>query len=124
MKKINLDWFAKAEEDLSVAVGLIRRRRIPADAVCFHCQQVAEKYLKGLLQENRIRFGKTHDLVELCELAKPVAPTLSLLQNDFESLSDYAVNFRYPGFDATPAAAKAAVAAAKRIRAAIRVALG
>ena len=32
------------------------------DAVCFHCQQCAEKYLKARLQQDRIVFGKTHNL--------------------------------------------------------------
>ena len=124
MKKITRDWLAKAEQDFSGAVSLARKRRIPADVVCFLCQQVAEKYLKGLLQENLIRFEKTHDLEGLSKLAQPIATSLSLFQNDFEVLSVYAVRFRYPGSDATPAAAKAAVAAAKRIRAAVRLALG
>jgi HEPN domain-containing protein len=85
---------------------------------------MAEKYLKGLLQENDIHFTKTHDLEILGELARPLVPSLSLLQNDFDALTDYAVKFRYPGCNATPAKAKAAVAAAKRIRAAVRLALG
>jgi HEPN domain-containing protein len=123
MKKTTSEWVAKAEEDYSVAAGLIRRRQIHADAICFHCQQMAEKYLKGLLQENNVHFTKTHDLEILGELARPLVPSLSLLQNDFEALTDYAVKFRYPGNSATPAKAKAAVAAAKRIRATVRLAL-
>lgn len=35
------------------------------DAVCFHCQQSAEKYLKALLQDAGIKVAKTHNLVAL-----------------------------------------------------------
>jgi HEPN domain-containing protein len=37
----------------------LRARRAPNyDAACFHAQQCAEKYLKALLQEKEIEFGK------------------------------------------------------------------
>ncbi len=109
----------KAEEDYSVATGLMRRKKKPTDAVCFHCQQAAEKFLKAVLQENRIRFHKTHNLDELLMLAVPAAPPLLLLSNDLKLLSEFAVKFRYPGADATVLQARDAVKAAKRIRAAV-----
>ena len=102
MKKITTLWISKADEDYSIATGLLRRRRIPADGVCFHCQQSVEKYLKGFLQENMIRFNKTHDLLALLELAKKPIPHLVLLFDDFKFLNKYAVAFRYPGDDADP----------------------
>lgn len=123
MKKITENWINKAEEDFSVARGLIRRRSIPANSICFCCQQMAEKYLKGLLQENMIRFSKTHDLVVLLELARPGFPSLGLLLDDFKFLGKFAVSYRYPGVDAEPREAKAAVSAARRIRTAIRLAI-
>ncbi len=51
--------FATAERELGVTVNP------NYDAVCFHAQQCAEKYLKAQLQESGIRFGKTHDLTLL-----------------------------------------------------------
>ena len=44
MKGLTAEWLAKAEEDYSVATGLLRRRKIPADSICFHSQQAAEKF--------------------------------------------------------------------------------
>jgi len=43
------DWVVKVEEDFAVVQVLARRRR-PAvqNAVCFHAQQCAKKYLKAL----------------------------------------------------------------------------
>lgn len=44
-------------------VSEYRARKAPNyDAVCFHSQQCVEKYLKALLQEYNIAFGKIHDL--------------------------------------------------------------
>ena len=35
------------------------------NAVTFHCQQSADKYIKPLLMHSAIDFPKTHDLMEL-----------------------------------------------------------
>ena len=42
-------WFRKAENDLLNVENNFKADRYPADTVCFHCQQAAEKYLKGFL---------------------------------------------------------------------------
>ena len=101
-KSLTAEWLDKAQEDYSVATGLLRRRKIPVSSICFHCQQAGEKYLKALLQERDVRFGRTHDLEELLRLAGGKAPRLLSLADDFRLLSDYSVRYRYPGFDATP----------------------
>jgi len=116
MKSLTAEWLAKAEEDYSVATGLLRRRKIPADSICFHSQQAAEKFLKAILQEHNIPFGKTHDLEGLLRLCTTVFPQLTLLAADAQLLNDYAVRYRYPGIDATTKQARAAVQAAKRVR--------
>jgi len=119
MKQLTAEWMAKAEEDYSVAAGLLRRRKIPANSICFHCQQAGEKFLKAVLQENGIRFSKSHDLEEVLTLCLAKAPELALLLDDATLLGDYAVRYRYPGIDATKAQARRAVTAAKRIRGAV-----
>ncbi len=119
MKGLTAEWLAKAEEDYSVAKGLLRRRKVPADSVCFHCQQAAEKYLKALLQERAVRFGKTHDLEGLLRLSAAAYPQLTLLVGDAQLLNDYAVRYRYPGIDATKKQSQMAAKAAGRLRATI-----
>ena len=119
MKSLTAEWLAKADEDYSVAAGLVRRRKIPADAVCFHCQQAAEKYLKAFLQEHGIRFGRTHDLEAILRLCLPQGAQLGKLSKDARLLSDYAVRYRYPGMNATKAQARRAIDAAKRVRKAV-----
>ena len=116
MKGLTAEWMAKAEEDYSVATGLMRRRKVPADSICFHSQQAAEKFLKAVLQECGIHFGKTHDLEGLLQLCMAVFPQLTLLVGDAKLLNDYAVRYRYPGIDATKKQAKLAVTAAGRVR--------
>jgi HEPN domain-containing protein len=116
MKGLTAEWLAKAEEDFSVAKGLLRRRKVPADTVCFHSQQAAEKYLKAVLQERGVRFGKTHDLEGLLRLCTAVFPQLTLLVGDAQLLNDYAVRYRYPGIDATKKQSQMAAKAAGRVR--------
>ena len=41
-------WFLKAESDLITARHMVESDG-PYDTACFHAQQAAEKYLKGLL---------------------------------------------------------------------------
>ena len=63
MQPLTTEWIQKAEGDLATAHRELRARKSPNfDAACFHAQQCAEKYLKALLQEDVIPFGKTHNL--------------------------------------------------------------
>ena len=60
------EWIAKAENDLkNAAHTLMLKEDCPTDTVCFHAQQVVEKYLKALLVWVDIDFPKTHDITEL-----------------------------------------------------------
>ena len=68
MKKLTAEWVRKAEEDYQVAVKLRRGDGPFHNAVYFHCQQSAEKYLKALMEERGLGVPKTHDLDELCTL--------------------------------------------------------
>ncbi|HKZ85132.1 MAG TPA: HEPN domain-containing protein [Anaerolineae bacterium] len=57
MKEIIAEWVRRAENDFDVAHLARAREESPiTDAICFHSQQCAEKYVKAFLQENRIRF--------------------------------------------------------------------
>ncbi|MFZ5833023.1 MAG: HEPN domain-containing protein [Planctomycetota bacterium] len=91
MKSLTAEWVSKATEDYSVAAGLARRKILPANSICFHCHQCAEKLLKALLQEAGIPFGKTHDLEVLMRQACVPWPAVTSLHADFVLLNDYAV---------------------------------
>jgi HEPN domain-containing protein len=119
------EWVRKAEEDYEVALTLVRKRKSPTpNAVCFHCQQCAEKYLKALLVQGGVVFSKTHDLRELRRLALEVQPSIDLVTDLLLQLNPYAVELRYPGEEATMQEARDAVVAAKEVRRFVRSRLG
>lgn len=69
------DWRILAERDLSVADHLvITMIPMPTQIITFHCQQAAEKYLKGALVFLKEEPPYTHDLDELCSIAEKHRP--------------------------------------------------
>src|SRR5207253_8193368 len=62
------------------------------DAVCFHAQQCAEKYLKACLQEADLPFRKTHDLSELLHSLLSVHPQFQSLQEDLKDRKSTRLN--------------------------------
>lgn len=120
MKQITREWVGKAEGDFAVMERESRARRNPShDAVCFHAQQCAEKYLKARLAEAGIGFAKVHDLVALLDQVVAVEPTWEMSRVDLAFLSDFAVSYRYPGDSADR---ESALDARRRCRAFRRIA--
>lgn len=93
------------------------------DAVCFHAQQCAEKYIKAHLCESDISFGKVHDLVALLEQVLVIESGWEKFREDLAYLSDFAVSFRYPGESADKSTAKDSRKRCIRFRKAARLAL-
>lgn len=63
MQPLTTEWLAKAEEDLAVAGREAARDESPAfNAVCFHAQQAAEKFIKAVLQERGVPVPHMHNL--------------------------------------------------------------
>ena len=125
MKPMTREWARKAEGDWATMGRESRARRNPNyDAVCFHAQQCAEKYLKAFLCENGIKFRPIHDLVTLLELALPLQPEWERFREDLAFLSDYAVSYRYPGEWAQKRSAMDSIARCRDFRVAARHALG
>ncbi len=121
MKPITREWIDKDEGDWSTLMREFRaRKNLNYDAVCFHAQQCAEKYLKARLQEASISFKKTHDLKILLNDILPIEQTWVNLQNSADSLTIYAVKFRYPGNSSNKSEAKEAVKYCSLIRNAVR----
>jgi HEPN domain-containing protein len=97
------EWIAKAEADAEVAHELLNlHNENISDAVCFHCQQAVEKYLKALfLLVVTTEPPKTHDLVLLLQEIRPHYPDLPDYSEEATLLTHYAVTNRYPGITAT-----------------------
>ncbi len=122
MKRVTREWVKKAEQDYA---GALREARAKAhDLACFLAQQCIEKYLKAILEESSLAFPRTHDLRHLCNLASPVAPSLKPLLRPLRSLSDYAVQFRYPGAWATAPQSRKATLILRRARKILRSCIG
>lgn len=125
MKPATTEWVKKAEGDFLTAGRESRARKSPNyDAVCFHSQQCAEKYLKAILQENDKQIPKIHNLVELMLLCEEVDSSFEMLRADLVTMERYAVRGRYPGETAEKDDARSAYAAAGMVRKFIRQKLG
>ncbi len=118
MTEIVHEWIAKAEEDFASAKLVIdpSHGKPNYDLVCFLTQQCVEKYLKGYLQHRGVAFAKTHDLEFLLDLALPFQPLWESWRSAFARLTEYAVEFRYPGDWANPSKAERALKIASSFR--------
>ena len=119
------EWVSKAEGDFVTAGRELRaRNKTNYDAVCFHCQQCAEKYLKAVLQAKNKHIPKIHFLLELLAMILKFDTSFEFLKADLDTLEDYAVHFRYPGDFAEKDQAQSAYQAVKVIRKFVQQKLG
>ncbi len=97
VEAVAVGWVLRARNDLKAAEYLLTLADgCPFDAVCFHAQQCAEKYLKALLTSHAVAFERTHNLRRLLDLCAIEAGLEGELP-DLEELIPYAVEARYPG---------------------------
>ncbi len=95
-KKEFIQWFNSANSDLESAIFLKNMKPKPLEIICYHCEQSAEKYLKGFFVFKSIKPQKTHDLVFLCKELSKLEPDFKKLINKCDSLTIYSTNVRYP----------------------------
>jgi HEPN domain-containing protein len=124
MKSETRSWVKKAESDVRVARHEAALPNPERDAVCFHCQQAAEKYLKAILCEQGHPITRTHDLARLLRDHLSHEKSLKPLRRLLASLTRYAVDFRYPDFSASTRQMHAALRHAERVRLEARSILG
>jgi HEPN domain-containing protein len=92
MDKAVQEWVIKADEDYHAALALRRLRNHPMhNAVCFHAQQCVEKYLKALLEKQKVIPPKTHSLPILLDQCTQIQPLLVAMRPDMVRLSIFAV---------------------------------
>jgi len=89
-------WLIKAHSDLRSARALVALPEPATDTAIYHCQQAAEKTLKGWLAFRDQPLERTHDLERLLELATALDPVFAILETATEVLNPYATAFRYP----------------------------
>ncbi|MDP6353836.1 MAG: HEPN domain-containing protein [Planctomycetota bacterium] len=100
MKPETQDWTDKAEGDWKVAQRESQATDPVWNVITFLSQQCAEKYLKGFLEENNIRFRKTQDLALLLDTCGGSIPELTSWRPRLAHLSTFGISARYPGVEA------------------------
>ncbi|WP_298436298.1 HEPN domain-containing protein [Geobacter sp.] len=117
MKPETAEWTSKADADLATAQREASVDDAPNyDAVCFHAQQCAEKYLKAVMVETGMRVPRIHDLEALVNLLSEEYPGLERILRSARILSAMAVEVRYPGMTADEDDAAESLKAATLIR--------
>jgi HEPN domain-containing protein len=67
------------------------------DTGMYHCQQAAEKALKGYLTAHGVVFSKIHLLSPILSLCTDIDSSFVELSDAAELLTPLATEFRYPG---------------------------
>ena len=116
-------WFVRADDDLAAVRATLDAEPPIVRAAAFHCQQAAEKLLKGLLIAARLTALKTHDLTRLTPGVVAAFPEVEELVSALRPLSPWYVIARYPDVDEAepgPAAIEAAFDMASALRRRVR----
>ncbi|MBI5786978.1 MAG: HEPN domain-containing protein, partial [Candidatus Niyogibacteria bacterium] len=78
-----LSWLGKAGED-ELSTHAVLKGGGAFSTACFLSQQMAEKYLKGLLVFHNRSFPKVHDLLELETLLLDIEPGVKDYESDLD----------------------------------------
>ncbi|MFK4377107.1 HEPN domain-containing protein [Bacillus mycoides] len=92
-------WFEIADSDLRASNHLLSLMPIPFAIICYHCQQCAEKYLKGYLTFKGTHPLKTHNSLLLAKECAEFNMEFNDLIDDCAELNSYAIEVRYPYFE-------------------------
>jgi HEPN domain-containing protein len=102
LAKLTCEWLTKALHDLQTARITANAADGPLDTAIYHCQQAAEKSVKGWLTAQNVSFERTHDLRLLIRQATGELPQFAQFTGAAEILTPYASAFRYPGLTDDP----------------------
>ncbi len=89
------EWIIKAQNDLESAEILFNEKG-PSDAICFHCHQSVEKFLKAFLVSRKMRFEKIHSLWKLTQICSVQEKDFLNLEEEMKLLDAYYIESRYP----------------------------
>jgi HEPN domain-containing protein len=89
-------WFEYAQNDFDTATILADQLKPKFEIVCYHCQQCAEKMLKGYIAFKGGKLQKIHDLVVLCEHCSSYDSDFEKILEHCSDLTIYASEVRYP----------------------------
>jgi HEPN domain-containing protein len=93
-------WIRHAADDVRIARGCLGLDPPAHGGAAYHCQQAAEKLLKGFLVLADIDFRRTHDLDTLADSALRHFPVLRRpLLTTIGAWTAWGVAYRYPAED-------------------------
>jgi len=90
-------WLIKARNDLDTARQISALPDGHLDMAIYHCQQAAEKALKGFLAFHDHDLERTHDLKRLVQFAAADDPAFTRWMDAATLLTPYVAAYRYPG---------------------------
>jgi len=89
-------WLIKAQHDLATAYKLSQDPGPLLDTAIYHCQQAAEKAVKGFLAYHDQTVVKTHDVRFLVNQALAFEPGFGEWLDAAAYVTPYATAYRYP----------------------------
>jgi HEPN domain-containing protein len=89
------DWIRFAEDDLEAAQYLLGMTKRKLEIICYHCQQCAEKALKGMYAFEGLDIPRTHDFRILASGLRAFRD-FSDHESELALLQPFAVVVRYP----------------------------
>lgn len=92
--KLPQEWYRAGDED-AISAEILLKESGPHRIICFHCQQAAEKYLKGFLLLRKQKYPKSHDLLEIITLCQEVDPGFASIKESGAILNPYYIESRY-----------------------------
>ncbi len=111
-------WFRYAKQDLDSAIYLQEMQPVPVEIICYHCQQSAEKYLKGFIAFHGGAIQRVRDLVALNKTCMKYDENFIQIRDECLNLTDYGVQARYPfSLELNEADAHLAVKSAEQVQA-------
>ena len=89
-------WLAAARLDREAAIACLAATPPLPPPAAFHCQQAAEKLMKGFLIHAARPFRKTHDMAELVDAVAPLYPEIASLISQMQDWTRWPIAARYP----------------------------
>lgn len=90
------EWLDFASRDINSAKYLLGMSPVPLEIVCYHCEQAAEKSLKGYLIYHDVEPPRTHVLQLLCKMCADIDGIFKEISESCGNLTLYGVQPRYP----------------------------
>jgi len=95
--EISQMWLRRARSDLRLGEVALNTPGVMLEDACFHAQQCPEKALKALLTRLNIPFPRTHAIDVLLDLLTKAGIDIPSRIDEAFTLTQYAVQTRYPG---------------------------